>query len=261
VINPAPSKFQTTGFVNETFGYYCGNCGRFHHVKQEEVEVVRGPINARALLHASVKQNGQHIITWAVGSQTNPNREQIDTVEFFPWPRRFPMTETEPLIHLTWELLMSKIPLIMEKIDPWIHADFERLKEQEQAKYAARGIAEVLAIQMTPFMESADHVVKCAVAAYKDPEFAVPGLGSHLWDPMKNPDGSDRVSISSPRAERAKPAVKVKPKVDNTSKVKLADHEREGIREAVSSGMFSKEDVASMFKVSMTEVESALVEV
>lgn len=252
VIKPAPHEFQE--YVDEKLGYYCGACGNFHHVKQEAVPVVRGPINARALLHSEVKLNGQHLLTWSIGNQNDKAREHVQTVEFFPWPRRYPMTEAEPLIFKTWELLMSKVQVIMDGSESGVAAGAARA----EAKYQARGIAEVLAIQMTPFMESSDHVVKCAVAAYKDPEFQVPGLGAHLWDPMRNPDGSVRTPISSPKTAPRAGVKKAAPRVNNKSTVKLTDKERDGIREAVNSGMFTKEDVASMFKVSMAEIESAL---
>lgn len=256
IIKPAPHSYQE--YVNEKLGYYCANCQGFHHVKQGEVAVVRGPVNARALLHAEVKKNGQQVITWSVGDQGSKERTQVDTVEFFPWPRRFPMTETEPLIHLTWKLLMSKVEIIL---DDTRNFDMETVRATvDRAKHEARGIAEVLAIQMKPFFESADDVVRAAVKYHKDPWYNVPGLGEHLWDPTKNPDGSDRVPISTPRsAPRAGVAKKrTAPKVDNTSTKKLTDKEREGIKEAVSSGMFTKEDVAAMFEVSMAEIEAAV---
>lgn len=172
------------------------------------------------------------------------------------------MTERKPLIYLTWELLMSKMPLIMDtsaQVDPWTGA-MESIRAKEQAKHEARGIAEVLAIQMKPFMESADHVVRCAVKAYKDPDFEVPGLAKFLWDPMHNADGSLRTPVAAPKSSRPKPAARPKPKpaVDNKSTRKLSPEEAEGIKDAVSSGMFSKEDVASMFKVSLATVEEAI---
>lgn len=209
--------------------------------------MVRGPMQARALLHASAELNGQHLLTWSVGSQDSKERTLSQTVEFFPWNRRFPMTETEPLIFKTWELLMSKLPDIMEVRDHETH---------DRAKNEARGIAQVLAIQMTPFMESADHVVRCAVKKYKDPSFEVPGLGEHLWNPMFNPDGSTRTSITTSKPVKTKPAAR--PKVDNKSTKKLTEKEADGIREAVSSGLFSEEDVAAMFKVSLATVKEAL---
>jgi hypothetical protein len=169
------------------------------------------------------------------------------------------MTEREPLIYLTWELLMSKVKVILAEpngpSDNAIEAD-----ARERARYEARGIAEVLALQMKPFMESADHVVKCAVKAHKDPEFDVPGLAKFLWDPMHNADGSLRTPVAAPKSSRPKPAARPKPKpaVDNKSTRKLSPEEAEGIKDAVSSGMFTKEDVASMFKVSLATVEEAI---
>ncbi len=167
------------------------------------------------------------------------------------------MTQVEPLLYLTWEHLMKKVATILREPNPPSDNAIEA-SERERAKYEARGIAEVLAIQMKPFMESADHVVKCAVAKHRDPSFEVPGLGEHLWDPMKNPDGSDRVPISQPRsAPRAAPKP-ARPKVNNASTKTLTDKEREGIKEAVSSGMFTEEDCASMFGVSLATVKQAL---
>ena len=249
-VKPAPHK-HCRKYEDDTLGDYHKACGGFHHVKQEAQPVVRGPVNARALVHAEVLRNGQHLLTWSCGPQDGDERTHVTTVEFFPWPRRFPMTETEPLIHLTWKLLMSKVEIINDSsvMEP------TRTVAQNQA----RGIAEVLAIQMKPFLESADDVVRAAVQFYKDPYYVVPGLGEHLWNPRYNPDGSERVPLAAPRkAPEARPKAAPKPRVDNKSTVKLTDKEREGVKEAVSSGMFSKEDVASMFKVSLAEIESAL---
>lgn len=238
---PAPAEWQARN------AWLCLACNKISHAVQEAVAVVRGPQDARALLHANTKADGQHVLTWAVGDQNSKDRQQVQTVEFFPWPRRHPMSETEPLIFKTWELLMSKMPHIMEDPAP-MGGMFK-----EEAKQQARGIAEVLAIQMKPFMESADHVVRCAVKAYKDPEFEVPGLGAHLWDPQRNSDGSPRVAIGGP-IKKAAPA---KSKVFKTGKT-LTDQEREGIKEALSSGLFTESDIATMFKVSLAQVKEAV---
>ena len=216
--------------------------------------MVRGPQNARALLHASFEMNGQKLLTWSTGDQHSSNRTQVKTVEFFPWPRRHPMTSTEPLIFSTWALLMSKVAIILREPEgPGDNAI--QAAKREQAKHQARGIAEVLAIQMQPFMESADHVVKCAVAKYRDENFEVPGLGEHLWDPMFNADGTPRTPIGSSKKAAPKKAA---PKVNNASTKTLTAKEAEGIKEAVGSGMFTKEDVASMFDVSLATIEQAL---
>src|SRR5688500_5351497 len=121
--------------------------------------VIRGPFNARWLYHAQILPNGQQLLYWKVGDQNSSERTDYTTVEFFRGHSRFPMTETEPLILLSWERLMTKVKVIMDGSESGVVADAQRA----EAKYQARGIAEVLAIQMKPFMESADHVVKCAV--------------------------------------------------------------------------------------------------
>lgn len=214
--------------------------------------MVRGPDNARALLHAFSQSNGQTTLKWAVGSQEGSGRTQIETVDFYPWPRRNPMSRTDSLLFVSWSQLMEKVKIILAEpngpSDNVLEAD-----ARERARYEARGMAEILAILMHPFMENADAVVKAAVKKHKDPEFEVPGLGEHLWDPQRNPDGSPRVAISSPKT---KPVAK--PKVKSNSTKTLSANEKDGIKEAVGSGMFSKEEIASMFGVSMTTLEEAL---
>ena len=161
---------------------------------------------------------------------------------------------------------MKKVAII--KAEPEGAGDNEIQKiDREIARHQARGIAETLGILMMPFVAPvegssktpADMVVTYAIKKHDDPDFQVPGLGEHLWDPTKNPDGSLRVPVSdkyaSTHTAKKPPA---KPKVDNKSTKKLSPEEAAGVKEAVSSGMFSEEDVASMFKVSLAEVKAAL---
>lgn len=167
------------------------------------------------------------------------------------------MNSTEPLVFSVWSLLMSKVEVILRPAagpgDNALEAD-----ARECARHQARGIAETLHILMDPFVSSADEIVVHAVAKFKDPDYEVPGLGEHLWDPHKNPDGSPRIPIAQPKKRTAAAPKPARPKVDNKSTRQLTTEEAEGIKEAVNSGMFSKEEVASMFKVSMATVEAAL---
>lgn len=240
------------------------HCGGLHHYwqrPQSQETILRGPRGAAGPLSSHIAQNGQSITRWAM-----PDHEIVETVNFRPYPKVIPMAETEPLLFKTWELLMSKMPDVMKSdVDPW---DPEAIEKQKQAKYEARGIAETLAILMKPFMDppegskrsAADMVVSWAVKYYKDNTVKVPGLGLHLWDPFKNADGTDRVKIADPDARKpaVKAAPKAGPKVDNKSTKKLTSEEAEGIKEAVSSGMFSEAEVASMFKVSLETVRQAV---
>lgn len=239
--------------------WFCLQCQKFSHAVQEAVPVTRAPVGATALVNAVVNLNGQHVLTWIVG------RERVQTVEYRTYRRRYPGVETEPLIFKTWELLQSKMPLIMDKkpeTDPWT-GDTATVRAQERAKYEARGIAEVLAILMKPFMDDADHVVKCAVKYYKDNTFEVPGLALHLWDPLRNPDGSLRTQLPEPK-QTSKPAARPKKQAASRTTAptrKLADltpEEIEGIKGAIGSGMFVANEVANMFKVSVGTVELVL---
>lgn len=160
------------------------------------------------------------------------------------------MTETEPLIFKTWELLMRKVEIILT---PPMN-DLER-DNAERARYEGRGIAEVLAIQMKPFMESADDVVRHAVACFHDKNHVVPGLGQHLWDPMYNPDGSPRVPLNAPKkATATKPAPQVQKRTGNT----IPDSALAGVRGAIATGMFTVKQVATTYSMSEAEVKEQL---
>ena len=210
--------------------------------------MVRGPKDARSLTNAYSHANGQRTLSW------NTQRGKLDTIEYRTYPRKVPMSSTEPLVYQCWQLLMSKVEVILK---PPAGAGDNALEEnaREMARQQARGVAQTLAILMQPFMADTDAVVKAAVKKYKDPDYEVPGLGEHLWDPMKNPDGSWRTPVAEPKA---KPVARPKPKVDNSSTKTLTAEEAEGVREAIKSGMFSEAEIASMFKVSVATVKQAV---
>jgi hypothetical protein len=242
--------------------WICNKCGGISHVVQEVHTVVRGPRNVAALLHSNGLANGQEILTWQ-----EPGGKKVDTVEFHSYPRRF-VVQPEPLIFQTWRLMMSKVEVILA--EPEGAGDNEiQAAARVQAQHEARGIAEVLAILMKPFMDppvgstksAADQVVRHAVSQFRDPFHMVPGLGEHLWDPTKNPDGTLRVPVSDTyakthSAKKATSAVKHKPDTKSTRKLNPADVK--GIKDAIDSKMFSKEDIAVMFKVSMETLEEAI---
>lgn len=236
---PAPPDWQNREV------WVCNICQKIHHAVQDEVAVVRGPENARQLAHALSQKNGQHILTWSIGSTSSKDRSKVQTVEFFPWPRRFPMTETEPLIFKTWELLMEKVSWIMRE-------DYDETFKA-QAKHQARGIAEVLAILMKPFIESADDVVRHAVEYHKDNSYEVPGLGLHLWNPLKNPDGSDRTPVASPRSNKTTATAAPK-RTGNKIPLSAVD----GVAGAINVGMFTVAQVAKTYNMTEAEVKDQL---
>lgn len=208
--------------------------------------MTRAPAPNAAPLSFSMQRNGQHMCRWDV-----PGRGRVTVVEFSTWPRKVPMSSNEPLIYSVWAHLMSKLDVIMPVEE---HDNMTKAAARERAQNEARGIAEVLAILMKPFMENADHVVRCAVKAYKDPTFEVPGLAPYLWDPMKNYDGSDRVPVARPRSQ-AKPAVK--PAARKSGGPSVDPSVVEGIKLAYAGG-FSKDDLANLYGVSLAAIEEAL---
>lgn len=230
----------------------CGTCGKASHAIQDKVHSVRSPVALCQPVSHVGKRNGQSIHRWVM-----PGEVFLDTVEYVTYPRRVRVNSTEPLVFSVWELLMSKVQVIMRPAtgpgDNALEAD-----ARQTAMHQARGIAETLYILMDPFMASADDVVRHATRKYRDSEHQVPGLGEHLWDPHTNPDGSPRIPIATPKKRTPVAPKPAKPKPDNKSTRQLTPEEAEGIKAAVDSGMFSKEEVAVMFKVSVPTVEAAL---
>lgn len=252
-----PSTSFVKRFESPKEIWVCDQCGGISHAVQEVKTVVRGPVPWAQPLSTDGKLNGQVILHWLVGNQ------KVDTIEFHSYPRRF-VVQPEPLIFQCWQLLMSKVAII--KAEPEGAGDNEiQARDRDIARHQARGIAETLAILMRPFCDpiegssrtGADMVVSYAIKKYEDSDYQVPGLGEHLWDPTKNPDGTDHIKITDSIAATKKAKPVARPKVDNKSTRKLSAEEAAGVKDAVASGMFSKEEVAAMFKVSMSEVDAA----
>lgn len=218
----------------------CGDCHNHRFAVQEPVPVIRAPKNAAALVHAKHDSDGQRTLTWRLKDGST-----VDTVSYFPWSRRFPNTELDSIIYLQWEHLMGKVRIIVGGEGRDGLNDDEVRELLQRSRYEARGIAEVLAIQMKGFIESADEVVKHAVAWFKDPDYEIPGLAPHLWDPLR--DASGKYYHFDEQMKGKKPAPAPAPAIPADS-VK-------GIREALASGMFSAADIAGMYKVPVEAVE------
>lgn len=206
---------------------------------------MRGPLNATALLHADGRKTGIHELVWSTPDG------HVTTIEYHPYPRTIHMSDPEPKLFALWDLLQSKVTIIIGPAEPGLTDDEVRAAKQK-ARNEGRGIAEALAILMSPFLEDADAVVKAAVAFHKDNTYQVPGLGAHLWNPLYNPDGSWRTPLATEPVKRTRTAIKAPPK----PKSNLSPADIEFIK--ASSAMFSKEDLAGMFKVSVSEVEAVL---
>lgn len=233
--------------------WVCARCHKPSQMVFRKLTNMYAPHGALALLSSVGRRDGISEIRWAMGTN-----ERKTTLEFHPYPRKVDMEAGESLLRKTWELLDKKVDVILAEPkgpgDNAIEAD-----NRERARNEARGVAETLAILMQPFLTSADDVVKHAVKRHKaraaGTTHETPGLAEHLWDPNTNWDGTPRVPVA---ALKTRPKASVASKPPAKGGKSLTPEEAAGIKDAVESGMFSIEDVASMFKVSIATVESAL---
>jgi hypothetical protein len=236
--------------------WFCLRCNNFSHAHQEVQPVIRAPRkDTVGPLSSQGKVNGQWINTWATPEG------KVQTVEVKPYARKVPMSSSDPIVYTVWQHLMTKVAVILAPTEgPGDNAI--QAQRREQARYEARGVAETLAVLMNPFMETADDVVRHAVKKYKEPDHEVPGLAEHLWDPSKNYDGSERVKVASPRSKPvARPKAAPRPasqNVDNHSTKEPSPEEVDGIKFALDSGMFSKEQVCTTFGISMATLNRVM---
>lgn len=241
-IRPAPEDWQALR------AYFCKKCGEISHAYSEKNVNSRSPREKASPLSAHGKANGQWIRRWATDDGI------IETVEFVTYPRKVPVEQEEPLIFAVWQHLQEKMEIALSKqVDPWSNEELQKIKE---AKNEARGIAEVLAILMAPFMGTADDVVRHAVKFYKDNSYEVPGLAAHLWNPLKNYDGSDVISFNPKTKPVARPKAKAAPKPKNTNQ--LAEGDIPKIKAGLEAGVMDEQGFADLFKVSLETLREAI---
>ena len=146
----------------------------------------------------------------------------------------------------TWKLLDSKVDIIMsEPNDP--HGDNSvEAEARSRAKYEARGIAEVLANFMSPFFDSADDIVREAVARYKarssGADHETPGLAEEIWSPNRRWDGT--------LYDEKKPVKSGLKPIDKKT--------MEGIKLAISAGILDEKGAAELYKVSIEQVRAVV---
>ena len=132
----------------------------------------------------------------------------------------------------TWEMLDKQTSFIMD-------TSLNAVPEKEIAKVKARSYAEVLATMMPPFFTEPDEIVREAVQRYKNrdnPDYETPGLGVKSlaeYDKMPYTNGTPSKSTS-----------------------KLDAATRANIKKALESGLFTAQQLASSYSVSVSDIES-----
>lgn len=156
-------------------------------------------------------------------------------------PTKIGLMMNKTLLEQAWEILDEQVAIIMDN-DP--DSDIEAAKEQ------ARGIAKVLAIFMVPHFHEPHEISAEARRRYQarqsgDETYATAGLGSRSMEP---PPGMDKYKsntrIITPPA----------------SKHKFNEKEVAAIKFAAESGMFSEEDLAKTYSVTVSTIRAVLAE-
>jgi hypothetical protein len=230
-------KSFTAKKVDGEFNYefwVCSNCDKPSLQVFQKVTGMYAPKSAEALLSVNCRYDGIHELRWALA-----DKSRATTLSYHPYPfKQFEDEEMNVGRHLlleTWQLLDSKVNLIMEDT-------LNAAPEKSAAKNEARGIAEVLAMFMKPFFESADDIVREAVKRHKGgPDHETPGLAEKLWSPHTKWDGT-------PFDENKQ----------KKSKSKLSDSDVQSIKDGIASGILDEKACASIFKVSIDEIKSVL---
>ena len=151
-------------------------------------------------------------------------------------PTKVSWSVTRTLVEQLWDKLDVEYELIVEKKAVYI----------DTTKGRARAFAEAIAIFMPPFFSTADEVIREAGSRYrakKDGEqYDTPGLGSRRYE------GAVRNDKPRATASTARP----------TSASAVPEDTRKAIKFALQSGMFTKEQLAKTYKLSVDVV--ALIE-
>lgn len=235
------TAMKVDGEFNYEF-WVCSNCHKASLQVFKKVTGMYAPKDAVTWLSLHARNDGIHELIWSLA-----DKSRVTTLSYHPYPfKTFEDQEMNQGRHLlldTWKLLDSKVDLILDDSQ-------SAAPEKEKAKNEARGIAEVLAMFMRPFFESADDIVRESVKRHKakvaDAEHQTPGLAEKLWNPNTRWDGTPFSEANIKSAGTTK------------TKSKLTAENIQSIKDGISSGILTEKDCASIFKVTVSEVKEAL---
>jgi Arc/MetJ-type ribon-helix-helix transcriptional regulator len=215
-----------------------GICRKPSRMVLEKETSMYAPRTATAVLGASGKQTGIHEVTFVTPAG------KVVCLFYHPYVRKMGM-ENHPGRHLLLE--------IWQKLDEEVYGlKVADSPHTEYHKNRARAFAETLALLMAPFYPTADDVVREAVARWQARQAGeshdTPGLAEHLWDPMKNMDGSPRTVVGNGTATKSR-TTKTK------TQVGLQPQQEAFIRKALADKVMDAPSLAAMFKVDMSAIE------
>lgn len=201
----------------------------------EGLTAMRGPNDAIALLSVHGKVSGVYEIRWRCKSGIKT------TLEYHPYPRKVDMNNGRELLLNMWQMLDATVNEIHDELTPL----------QEYNKGRARALCEVIHSLMPQFYESADDVVREALARFKDRinfiEHETPGLGEKYWDPNARWDGTPYGVKSTTTVTKKKASGNLIPPPAVVS-----------VKNGITSGMFTVEQIANMYNMHSHEVKEQL---
>lgn len=221
--------------------WVCANCLKPSRLIFENICAMLTPRNAISMLGAHGGADGIWTCVWSM-----PDGTRKTTMHYSPYPRIAPdmMDQGRGYLLQLWKLLDEKCQVIM-KYDPL--DNMIKATAREHAQHEARGLSEAISILMYQFYPTANDVVKESVRRFKaresDTEYESPGLAESLWDPKSRFRGTTFEKVPSANLKAGKA---------------LTPEEIQGIKDAVKSEMFTEADMASMFKVSVTQIREAV---
>jgi hypothetical protein len=154
---------------------------------------------------------------------------------------------------VSWTVTRTLVEQMWDKLDTEFYKIVHDGLDSVENKARARAIAECIAIFSPPHFRTADEVVAEAKRRYEaeqaDEEYETPGIGSRRYEIAEQWNKDRRTDGYTTDPNRTKPAA---PSVNVDQKTS------EAIRFASESGMFTEEQIAKTYGISVAVVKQVL---
>lgn len=203
---------------------------------------MQAPVGAVALLKVHGRSDGMYEITYAMADSTRYTVLEYEERNMAPGPT---------LIQQMWDEVDLQYNFFQEKKK--IVGQNE--KDLAFTKGYLRGCVKMLSIFMRPHFNTPDDIVREVHRrwdhAQRGEEYETPGLGSLRYTPPPGTKQYTTGDVPGTTKQATKKSASSKKRVVN-----LSDEQKDGIKNALAAGMFSPEDLASMFKVPVETVKA-----